>query len=116
MDASLQLAASARAESEAQALTAGDEVDPTYRVSQELGVDRPYLLTDIEVLTRARECVHDLREDLHKTCADLWVADAGTRDGEPITFPKALRERLREAQEKYEPYHALMQQQRGVKG
>eukprot|EP00969_Alexandrium_andersonii_P090505 3995517-Alexandrium_andersonii.AAC.1 len=41
---------------------------------------------------------------------------AGTKDSEPISFSGTLREKLREAQEQHEPYHALMQQQRGVKG
>ena len=69
---------------------------------KELGLAHPYLLSDVEVLTRAAEFECDLREELHRQCKQLWVADAHGPSQDLLPLPSSdgspLRDELRSAQ------------------
>ncbi len=49
-------------------------MDKTFLVALQVGIDHPYLLSDVEVLNRER--VNSIRDSLAKECRKVWQREA----------------------------------------
>ena len=89
----------------------------TAQVAMDTGIDHPYLLTDVEIYQREAAC--SLREDLSRTCKEIWTQEAkgGPVALEPLPMieggripPEEVRKVLKSHQARDSNLRATMQQ------
>ena len=70
-------------------------LDVTAITQADLGIERPYLLSDIKVLNRERitSAMENVRDQLCSACGKLWEGEA--LGGDAVTIPLVVAASLR---------------------